>query len=237
MRDVGLFIKSSRADAKLDSYRLETGAATQAFDLLYANAPGNDPWASMLPQYQYQRLKYDSLINMLPVRPYPRALDLGCGLGLLTERLAQRSQQVVGVDISAVAIRCAEERTQSLRNVSFKQGDITGIDPAMNGTFDLVVVADTLYYLPAPLLDSALQSLASKISQLLARDGILMIANHYFPLPIAETRLTRRIHAAFTSSLRLRLIAEHKRAFFLASIYNLRGAGCAPYNLSGCQKE
>jgi SAM-dependent methyltransferase len=102
------------------------------------------------------------------------------------------------------------------------------MDPAMNGTFDLVVVADTLYYLPPPLLDSALHSLASKVSQLLTRDGILMIANHYFPLPIAETRLTKRIHAAFASCLKLRLIAEHKRAFFLASIYTSRGAeSCA----------
>lgn len=222
LRDVGLFLKSSRADAALKSYRRGADTAPEAFDRLYGKAAHHDPWASGLPQYQYQRRKYDALVDMLPSRSFSLALDLGCGLGLLTERLAQRSQQVVGIDISSVAIRCAEQRTSSLRNVSFKQGDITDLDPAMNGTFDLVVVADTLYYLPPPLLDITLDSLAIRIQQLLRRDGILLVANHYFPLPLAETRLTKRIHAAFSSAPNLILIEEHKRAFFLASLYSAR---------------
>ena len=63
-----------------------------------------------------------------------------------------------------------------------------------------------------------LKALAQRIAGLLTPDGVVLLVNHYFPLPNAETRLTRRIHRAFQWSPALTLLSEHKRAFFLASV-------------------
>jgi len=221
LRDIGLFLRSARSDARLATLRKGSMACAAAFDRLYTDAPQNDPWASSAAKYQYQRRKYDSIIRLLPQRQYRRALDLGCGLGLLTERLAKLAQQVVGIDVSAVAIQCAATRTRALQNVQVRQGDVTQLDPALDGTFDLVVVADTLYYLPAPIRNVLLKSLAARIARLLTPDGVLVIVNHYFPMPNAETKLTLRIHRAFEWSPALTLFAEYKRNFFLVSLLSL----------------
>lgn len=225
LRDIGLFLTSARSDARLQALRRQPIGCPTAFDALYRDAPQNDPWASTLPQYQYQRRKYDALVRLLPQRRFRRALDLGCGLGLLTERLARCAQEVIGIDVSSVAIHCAAERARELNNVQLRQGDITALAADLNGKFDLVVVADTIYYLPPPIHDGLLKQLAARLSRLLAPDGILMIVNHYFPMPNAETRLTRRIHHAFQWSPALTLLSEHRRAFYLAS---LLGQGAAP---------
>jgi SAM-dependent methyltransferase len=137
---------------------------------------------------------------------------------LLTERLGPRAEEVLGIDISAVAIRCAADRTRRFRNVRLRQGDIMALDVELNGRFDLVVVADTIYYLPRPIQDGTLESLVARLAGLLTQDGVLLVVNHYFPMPNANTRLTRRIHRAFQWSPALTLIAEHRRAFFLASL-------------------
>ncbi len=230
LRDIGLFLASARSDARLQALRRQSTSCPIAFDALYRDAPQNDPWASSLPRYQYQRRKYDALVRLLPQRRFRRALDLGCGLGLLTERLARCAQEVIGIDVSSVALRCAAERTQPLKNVQLRQGDITALAPELNGSFDLVVVADTIYYLPPPIQDGLLKQLAARLSGLLSPDGILMVVNHYFPLPNAETRLTRRIHRAFQWSPGLTLMSEHRRAFYLATLlgHSLLGHSAAP---------
>lgn len=219
IRDVGLFLTSARSDAALESLRLKYASGSPApFDQLYENAPQNDPWASGSPRYHYQRRKYEALLAMLPHRSYRRALDLGCGLGLFTERLSNYAQEVVGIDISAVAIRHGTERTQALKNVDLRQGCLTELGQEFDGRFDLIVIADTLYYLPAPIQDELLKTVAARVSRLLMPDGIVMLVNHYFPLPNAETRLTLRIHRAFQWSPAFRLLSEYRRAFFLATV-------------------
>jgi SAM-dependent methyltransferase len=216
-RDIGLFLTSARSDARLVALRQQASPAA-AFDQLYADAPRNDPWASALPKYQYQRRKYDALERMLPKQSYRRALDLGCGLGLFTERLARCADQVVGIDISSVAIDCAAHRNRALANVQMRQGDITQLGPELDGGFDLIVAADIIYYLPPPIQDQALKTIAERISRLLSPGGVLLLVNHFFPLPNAETRLTRRIHRAFNWAPTLALLAEYRRAFFLVSV-------------------
>jgi SAM-dependent methyltransferase len=218
VRDIGLFLTSARSDARLVVLRQQASASAAAFDRLYADAPRNDPWAATLPQYQYQRRKYDALLRLLPQQSYRRALDLGCGLGLFTERLARCAEQVVGIDISSVAIHCAADRSRALTNVQLRQGDLMQLGAELDHSFDLIVVADTIYYLPPPIHDQVLKTLAQRISRLLTPGGDLLLVNHYFPLPNAETKLTRRIHRAFQWSPNLTLLAEHKRAFFLVSV-------------------
>ena len=164
IRDIGLFLTSARSDARLVALRQQSTPSAAAFDRLYTDAPRNDPWAATQPQYQYQRRKYEALIRLLPKQSYRRALDLGCGLGLFTERLARCADQVVGIDISAVAIDCAADRIRALPNVQMRQGDIMELGAELDGSFDLVVVADTIYYLPPPIEDQVLKALAQRIS-------------------------------------------------------------------------
>jgi SAM-dependent methyltransferase len=213
-RDVALFLRSARTDAALAGLRADLGNRG-AFDAIYQSG---DPWASADPRYLYQRRKYDVIAGLLPPRRFARALDLGSGLGLLSRRLAPHADEVLGIDISAAAVAQARLANADVPGLHFQQGDITDLPADLDGGFDLLVVADTLYYLPPPLNDSALKTAALRLSRLLRPGGICLLANHYFAGLDADSRLSRRIHDAFTWSPGFTLVSEHQRPFYLVTV-------------------
>ena len=60
--------------------------------------------------------------------PYGRALDLGCGTGFWSVRLAQRGWEVSGVDIVTKAVRtaCARAREAGVEAL-FVKGSVTAL--------------------------------------------------------------------------------------------------------------
>jgi ubiquinone/menaquinone biosynthesis C-methylase UbiE len=95
----------------------------------------------------------DWLLAQLPARG-ERALDAGCGSGRHVIVLAERFDQVVGIDISEPLINIARER-RSHGNVRYQVSDLMNFaDP---DGFDLVFSSTTLHHLPD--LDAALEHL------------------------------------------------------------------------------
>lgn len=67
--------------------------------------------------------------------PYGRALDLGCGTGFWSVRLAQRGWEVTGVDIVPKAVRLARERARKAGVEGlFVEGSITALSAAGVGS-------------------------------------------------------------------------------------------------------
>lgn len=74
----------------------------------------------------------------------PSVLDIGCGTGLLRERLNVAAfSTYVGVDLSETAIAQAQARAHP--RSSFLVGDVTALDL---DRFDVVVLNEVLYYAP-----------------------------------------------------------------------------------------
>jgi SAM-dependent methyltransferase len=220
--DVATFLTGARIDARLRELRMRGATPSEAFDILYDDEPENDSWQAFSARSKYQIRKCDTLVSLLPERRYAKALDIGCGAGVLTERLAQRCDQVVGIDVSEAALRCARRRLEGFGNIRLLQGDVADLDMPNEGPFDLVVIADTLYYLDPPLTNSKILKIASSVSRLLAEDAIILLANHYFFFPNSDTKLTRRIHNVFGGSLLMETLSEHRRLFYLAAILRQR---------------
>lgn len=220
-RDIGLFLRSARTDAALDRLRARIGEPA-AFDAVYE---AGDPWASADPGYRYQRRKYEVLCGLLPARRFASALDLGTGVGLLARRLAGQADEVLGLDLSQVAVDQAQVRHRDVPNLRFGQADVTDLPDRLDGGFDLVVLADTLYYLPRPLDDALFARMAARVTRLLRPGGICLLANHFFFSADPASRLSRRIHAAFARSPGLRVVSEHRRPFYLASLLTPSGPG------------
>ncbi len=207
-RDIGLFRKSARTDAAIHG---GTGGRA-AFEAAYADP---DPWASADPAYRYQRRKYEVLLSLLPDRPYGAALDLGCGVGVMSRLLAGRAGSVLGLDVAAGAVAAAA--ANAMPGVRFEQADILDLPGSLDGQFDLLVLADTLYYL-RPIDDGLLKALALRTARLLASGGVCLLANHFFSGADADSRLSRRIHQAFTWSPAYAALLQHRRPFYLVSL-------------------
>jgi predicted TPR repeat methyltransferase len=214
LRDIALWVRSARVDAYVARLRNEHGSA-RAFDLLYGQM--EDPWAAGVARYRYQRRKYDILLSLVPRRRYRRVLDLGCGIGEMTRRLAPHVDEILGLDISDLAVEQARRRSANLPNVLYKRGDVLALDQTIDGQFDLVVLADTLYYL-SPLDDAVLKRVRESVAGLLEPGGILLLADHFFSGFDRDSRTSRRIHDAFRWAAGLRLQFEHRRPFYLASL-------------------
>lgn len=214
-RDIGLFLRSAKTDQRISELRATSGARA-AFEAAYSKQ--DDPWESNNERYSYQRWKYEALIAALPEgRRYGRTLDLGCGMGAISLALTKVSDDVLGLDIAEAAVAQARQRIGPQAGLRFAQGDLGAIDPALKGQFDLVVVADTLYYLDR-LDDASFKAAAILVADLLAPGGLCLLANHYFFAGDKDSRLTRRIHDAFAWSPSFDLISTRRRPFYLISL-------------------
>ncbi len=218
--DIGLFLRSAGTDAEIARRRATEGARA-AFEAAYTASA--DPWASADPRYRYQRWKYAGIMDLVPRdQEFRHALDLGSGLGLLSLALTTVAENVLGLDIAQAAVDRATALTRDLPQLRFAQGDVCALDPALDGRFDLVVIADTLYYLDG-VDDLSLKNVAARVARLLVPGGICLLANHYFFSGDSDSRLSRRIHQAFAWSPDFALISEHWRPFYIVSV--LRRAG------------
>jgi SAM-dependent methyltransferase len=229
-RDIGLFLRSARTDSQIAKVRATHGARA-AFEAAYSES--GDPWASADPRYFYQRWKYEGLMAMLPLgRRFARALDLGSGVGALSLALTAVSDNVLGLDIAQSAVDEATRRAAGRPGLRFAQGDVCALDTDLDGGFDLVVVADTLYYLD-DVNDRSLNSVAARIGRLLAPGGLCLVANHYFYAGDQDSRLSRRIHDAFAGSPGLCVVATRRRPFYLTSLLSLAVPSTIPGQAPG----
>lgn len=86
----------------------------------------------------------ESLIAWLAPRPNERILDLGCGTGDLTARLARSGADVVGVDASEAMLVQARAKFPSL---TFVHGDAIAL-PDLGAPFDAVFSNAVLHWIP-----------------------------------------------------------------------------------------
>jgi ubiquinone/menaquinone biosynthesis C-methylase UbiE len=84
------------------------------------------------------------LLRHVP-RPCDAVLELGCGTGELSRRLASLAHTVVALDLSTEMIRVARSRSARLSNIQYVVGDMTTI-PLPGGSFDCVVSVNTLHH-------------------------------------------------------------------------------------------
>ncbi len=82
---------------------------------------------------------YDKLMHrILDARRYLRILDVGCGNGAQTVRLASHGDEVVGVDIAEDLLEVARERCRSFSHVRFMKEDACQL-PFPENSFDCIV--------------------------------------------------------------------------------------------------
>jgi SAM-dependent methyltransferase len=138
-----------------------------------------DAWSLESSDFEQQR--YDDHIRLLSGRRYRSALEIGCGSGGLTRRLAGISDRVVALDISPSAIERARAQVAGTHTakVEFECANIMDYDLAANGPLDLVVFSETVYSVGWLYSMFDVGFLIASLHEAMCLDGVLLLSNTY----------------------------------------------------------
>lgn len=87
------------------------------------------------------------LLARLELKPGDKLLDLGCGAGVISEYVSDRTgAMVTGIDYAASAIAAATARTGDKRSrLDFLQADLSALDLPVE-SFDAAIMIDSIYW-------------------------------------------------------------------------------------------
>jgi SAM-dependent methyltransferase len=162
------------------------------FEARYAASP--DPWDFETSAYEHE--KYERTLGALGDRRYGHAFEAGCSIGVFTQMLAERCDDLLAVDIAQAAVDAARERLAACEHVRVERRTLPGEWPA--GPFDLVVCSELLYYWDRATLGEALGVIAASVAP-----GGRLVAVHYRPPSSIDPLTGDLVHALLRDRLGL----------------------------------
>jgi 2-polyprenyl-6-hydroxyphenyl methylase/3-demethylubiquinone-9 3-methyltransferase len=110
-----------------------------------------DPESEFRPLHQINPLRLDWIQSHLPLAG-KRVLDVGCGGGILSDSMARKGAQVVGIDLAAKALRVAQLHALEAQtpNVAYREVSVEALAAEQPGTFDAVTCMEMLEHVPDP---------------------------------------------------------------------------------------
>ncbi|MDN3550206.1 bifunctional PIG-L family deacetylase/class I SAM-dependent methyltransferase [Mucilaginibacter aquaedulcis] len=140
------------------------------FDEVYLQK--EDPWD--LATSSYERDKYDTTVAALPRAFYDNALEIGCSIGVLTEKLIQKCRNILAIDIADAPIAQAKFRMQNYPQAKIEKMSVPNSFP--EELFDLIIMSEVGYFFSIKDLDR----LQEKIVAHLKENGQLLLV-HWTP--------------------------------------------------------
>lgn len=138
------------------------------------------------------------MLGQIPER-CGRVLEIGCGTGEFSRRLAGRAEEVLALDLSPQMIRLARERSELYPNIAFVEGDVMARRFPDNH-FDCVATLTTLHHLPT-------ETILRTIKRALKPGGVFVCLDLYQRSDLSDLLCDG---VAFPVSLFLRLIKTGK---------------------------
>lgn len=156
------------------------------FDKVYA--ANDDPWNFTSSEYEAE--KYAATLESLPRGNYKNAFEIGCSIGVLSEKLASKCEKLLAVDVSEKALRQAKKRCENLPNVRLEIMRIPNEFP--NEIFDLILISEVGYYL-AP--EDWLSAMEKVFAHLTANGQVALV--HWTPIVHDYPQTGDAVHESF----------------------------------------
>jgi len=110
-----------------------------------------DPTSEFKPLHDINPLRLDYIAERCNGLSGKRALDVGCGGGILAESMAALGAQVTGIDLSEKAIGVARlHQLESATKVDYRLIAAEALAAETAGTFDVVTCMELLEHVPDP---------------------------------------------------------------------------------------
>lgn len=192
------FASSPVASLEIDSAPVPPPIDRTHFDSMYAES--DDPWHMRASWYEER--KRAVLLASLPAARFHSAYEPGCAAGDLTLPLSRRCNRLLASDGIERAVAQTRQRLLTKPNVTVVQAWLP--DEWPEGSFDLIVLSEFLYYLPLPALDRLLQRV------LKAKTADAVVVGCHWRAPIAGCALAGdALHQRVHAKLRMPRVARY----------------------------
>ena len=109
-----------------------------------------DPNSEFKPLHDINPLRLDYIDRLAPLAS-KQVIDIGCGGGLLTEGMAARGAQVIGIDMGKAPLSVARlHQHESGLEIDYRQTTAELMATEQAGSFDTVTCMEMLEHVPDP---------------------------------------------------------------------------------------
>jgi len=109
-----------------------------------------DPNSEFKPLHDINPLRLDYIDRLAPLASR-HVIDIGCGGGLLTEGMATRGAQVIGIDMGNAPLSVARlHQHESGLDIDYQQATAEQMAAGQAGNFDTVTCMEMLEHVPDP---------------------------------------------------------------------------------------
>jgi SAM-dependent methyltransferase len=128
----------------------------------------------------------EMLAKALKVKPVPRVLDLGCGIGMITGAFVRSGYLYTGIDVSETATNIARSK---FPECSFHVANIANLPLPVK--YDVILERTVFIHLTE---DDYWRSAISEVKRLLAPGGVFILMDN---IPLVEGELKNSKHVRF----------------------------------------
>lgn len=183
-------------------------------DEIVRNLPGFDGPYSQKKEWMLRKITLTKLIaHFKSRRDKIRLLELGCGNGWLSHRLAiSLNADIFGLDINEMELRQGARLFSDCRNLTFIHGDIFTVD-IRKESFDIILLPSSIQYFPD------LRQLLNRLLELLKPDGEIHIVDSPIYKSSIESQEAKRRSFSYFNGHGVPSMKEH---YFHHSLLDLR---------------
>jgi 2-polyprenyl-6-hydroxyphenyl methylase/3-demethylubiquinone-9 3-methyltransferase len=122
-----------------------------------------DPDSEFAPLHQINPLRLQWIEGLAGGLAGKRIVDIGCGGGILSDSMARKGAQVLGVDLASKALRVAQLHAleAGTPNVRYREVSAEGLAIEEPGAYDVVTCMEMLEHVPRP--ESVVQACANLV--------------------------------------------------------------------------
>jgi 2-polyprenyl-6-hydroxyphenyl methylase/3-demethylubiquinone-9 3-methyltransferase len=110
-----------------------------------------DPESEFRPLHEINPLRLEWIQSQAPLKG-KRVLDVGCGGGILSDSMARKGAQVIGIDLATKALRVAQLHAleAATPNVQYREISAEALADEEPQGFDVVTCMEMLEHVPDP---------------------------------------------------------------------------------------